>query len=290
MTIPVFRMMLLTLALATPAWSQLSATLQIPKRQYIGGEPVTAVINITNYSGRDLTFGSTGGVSWLDFIVKNSQGHPVTPAKNLTFGTVTIQAGQTMARQVILSSFFPLFDPGNYTVSGVVRMPGDPREGTSTNRASFTLTPGRRIWTQKVGLPDRPGEVREYRLLSSSDGTKSNVYAQVIDDRTGLPVNTFAIGEAILSRRPLVTLDRQQRMHVLYLGTPSVWVHTVVGTDGRMIDRSLHQRGPHGDPKLMAYTDGSVAVSNSIPFDPEAAVQQRENTRKISDRPAFLYE
>lgn len=283
-------MILPLLALATAAHAQLSSSLQVPKRQYVGGEAVTAIINVTNYSGRDIVFGSTGGVSWLDFIVRDSRGHPVTPVKPLIFGSVTIPAGQSMARQVALSSYFPLFDPGNYSVSGVVRMPGDPREGTTTNRVSFTLTPGRRIWTQKVGLPDRPGEVREYRLLSSSDGTKSNVYAQVIDDRTGLSIGTFAIGEAILSRRPLVTLDRQQRMHVLYLGTPSVWVHSIVNTDGKLVDRSLHQRGPHGDPKLLSHVDGSVAVSNSIPFDQEADTRQRRTTRKISDRPAFLYE
>lgn len=286
----VLRILLPALALAASAHAQLSASLQMSKRQYVAGEPVMAVINITNHSGRDLVFGGSDRISWLDFIVRTGQGHPLTPFRAPAFGTVTIGAGQSMARQVNLSTFFPLSDSGNFSVNGVVRMPGETREGTATNRSSFILMPGRSFWSQKVGLPDRPGKTREFRVLSASNSGKTSIYAQVIDDSTGLSVATFAIGEVIMSRNPMVSVDRQQRLHILYLATPAVWVHAIVTTDGELLDRSLHQRGPQGDPKLLALGDGSVSVSNSLPFNAEAVRTARAQVRKISDRPAFLFE
>lgn len=290
MIMQVFRLLIPALAFVASAHAQITASLQMSKRTFVAGEPVMAIINITNHSGRDLEFSGSYGVSWLDFIVTGSQGHPMTPARPPAFGKVTIPAGQSMARQINLSTFFPLLSAGNFAVAGVVRMPGEIREGTATNRAPFVLIPGHRYWTRKVGLPNQAGKTREYRVLSASDAGKTNIYAQVIDDSTGLPVSTFAIGEVLMSHHPMVSIDRNQRMHVLYLATPSVWVHAIVNTDGKLVDRSLHERGAQGNPKLMAYADGSIDVANSVKFDPEATQALRREVRKISDRPAFLYE
>jgi hypothetical protein len=40
----------------------------------------------------------------------------------------------------------------------------------------------------------------------------------------------------------------------------------------------------------MTLADGSVQVSNSIPYDPQAAAAERAKIRKISERPALVYE
>ncbi len=285
-----FRLVLPLLALAVSAEAQLVANLKLDKRQYIIGESVTATISVTNHSGRDIVFGSSGRLSWLDFMVRDHHNQPISTRGEPAFGTMSIAAGETMARKVNLTSLFPLYTQGNFSVTGVVRMPGQVSEATITNRVAFQLVPGRRFWTQKVGLASRPGEIREFRVLSSSDGQGTSIFAQVVDDRTGLPVNTLTLGSVVMSRQPMVTIDRQQRMHVLYLANPSTWVHAAVTTDGKLAERSFHQRGPVGDPKLMAYPDGTVAVSNSVPFNPEAAAEARSQVRKISDRPAFLYE
>ena len=64
-----------------------------------------------------------------------------------------------------------------------------------------------------------------------------------------------------------------------------MWVHCVINTDGKLVDRQIHQRGPQGDPQLLTFGDGSVRVANSIPYDPKAAAEQRAKVRKASDRP-----
>jgi hypothetical protein len=75
----------------------------------------------------------------------------------------------------------------------------------------------------------------------------------------------------------------------MFLATPSMWVHCVVDTDGNLVNRQIHQRGPQGDPQLLTLGDGTVQVANSIPYDPKAAAELRAKIRKASDRPPVPY-
>ena len=270
-----------------PAHAQLAASLKIPKKNHLTGEPVIAVVTLTNHSGRDLTLQSDGRYQWLDFMIKRSDGSPVNVRKRPLFGSMKIGAGQTMAREVNLSEHFLLHDPGNFTVTSVVKMPGQTLEGTSTNRAFFSQINSRPYWTQKVGV--RGGNTREFRLIQFSGDSKTRLYTQVVDGKTGQSVRTFPLGEILQLRKPLVTIDRQQRMHAMFLATPTMWVHCVVDTDGRLVNRQIHRRPPQGDPKLLTLADGSVQVVNSIPYNPKVEAERRAATRNASERPAIPY-
>ena len=70
-----------------------------------------------------------------------------------------------------------------------------------------------------------------------------------------------------------------------------MWVHCQVSADGKLVDRTIHQRAAQGDPVLMAYGDGSVRVVNSIPYDPAAGSRGgAQKVRKASDRPQISFE
>ena len=277
------------LVLAGSAHAQLSATLKLSKTQYLAGEPVIAVVNITNYAGQDITFFGDGRMQWLTFILKNSRGEEVTPRGRAAFGKMVIKAGASMARQVDLSQIFYLSEPGNFSATAVVRMPGNTGEGTSSNRVLFNQSPGVAYWKQKVGIPGKTGQTREFRVINFSGEEKAQIYTQVIDGRTGQNVRTFMLGEVLMLRKPLVTVDRQQRLHIMYLATPTMWVHCEVDTDGKLASRQLHQRGPQGDPQLLTFPDGTVRVANSIPYDEKAAAEAKAKIRKASDRPPITY-
>lgn len=283
------KILALALVLAGTAHAQLTASLKIAKNQHLAGEPVLAVVTITNYAGRELVFQSDGRFQWLDFVVRTSNGTPVNPKGRLLFGPMKIAAGQTLAREVDLSQNFQLSQPGNYSASAVIHMPGDTTDSTATNRVFFNQSPGRLYWSQKIGLSGRPGDTREFRLLNFTGDTRSQIYAQIVDSRSGQFVRTFLLGDVLMIRQPLTTVDRQQRMHVLFLATPTMWVHCVVNSDGKLVERQIHQRGPQGDPQLLTFGDGTVRVANSIPYDPKAAAEQRAKVRKASDRPAITY-
>ena len=95
-----FRILSILLALLGPAHAQLAATLNVRKKQFLAGEPVLAVVTVTNRAGKDLTFASDGRTQWLDFIITDGQGNSVTPRGNTMFGKMTIKAGESLAREV----------------------------------------------------------------------------------------------------------------------------------------------------------------------------------------------
>lgn len=273
------------LVCVAPVQAQLATSLRVEKKQHLTGEAVIVVVTITNHSGRDQVFQSDGRFQWLDFLVKTANGNPVTPRSRKLFGPMKIGAGQTLAREVDLAEHFQLTEPGNFSVSAVIHAPGSFDEGASTNRAFFNVAPGRIYWSQKVGISGKAGHTREFRVIHFTGDSKTRIYAQVVDGVSGQYVRTFALGDALVIRKPLTTVDRQQRLHVMFLATPSMWVHCVVDTDGKLVSRQIHQRAQQGDPRLLTQPDGSVVVGNSIPYDPEAVARQRAAQRKASDRP-----
>jgi len=98
------------------------------------------------------------------------------------------------------------------------------------------------------------------------------------------------MGDALSIRKPSVTVDKNQRMHVLFLATPTMWAHYMIDLDGNVVNREIHKRGAQGDPRLLTFADGTVQVANSIPYDPQAAAAARAKIRRISERPPFVYE
>jgi len=278
----IFRLCLVLLASAFTARGQIVTSLAMSKKQYVAGEPVMAVVTITNHAGQELTFHGDPRQPWLDFVVKRDSGTPSIPSGRPSFGAVKIAAGQSMSRQIDLSSLFPLKDQGTFSVYAVVRAPGPSDQSFITNRCLFSVIGGRPYWTQKVGVR---GQTREFRVLNYAGELNTQLYAQVVDDRTGMPINTFSMGEAQMFRKPQVTVDGSQVMHVLFLSTATLWTHIQVDTDGKLVKRELHLRGDQGDPALMTFGDGRVVVANSHLYDPAAVEAARNKARKASDRP-----
>jgi hypothetical protein len=271
--------------------AQLSTSLKLSKRQFVMGEPVLATITVTNYSGSELTFYSDARTQWLNFIMKDGRGNFVTGRPKTTFGKMKIRAGETLAREVDLSQHFSLNTQGGYSVGAVVNMPKKADgsvESSSTNRIQFNISSGIPYWTQKVGIP-KTGKTREFRVLNFNGGDKSHLYAQINDVKSGQNVRTFRLGDVLMLRKPLVTVDRQQTMHVMFLATPTMWVHCQVDADGKLANRQIHQRGDLGDPQLVTFPDGSVRVANSIPYDANAVKEAAGKVRKASDRPGVNY-
>ncbi len=268
--------------------AQISASLALAKTEHLTGEPIMAVVTITNYSGHDLVFQNDGRFPWLEFIVKNSSGNPVNPKGKGNFGAMKIKAGQTLAREVDLSQNFMLSQSGNFNACAVINSPGD-NNGTSTNKVFFNQSSGRLYWNQKVGVTVGGNRTREYRLVFFSGDSKTRLYTQIADGTTGQLITTFPLGDALMIHQPRITVDRQQRMHVLYLATPAMWVHCAINTDGKIIERQIHQRPPVGEPQLLTFGDGTVKVANSIPYDAKAAADAKAKTRKASERPAITY-
>jgi hypothetical protein len=266
------------------AVAQIDVRLQMSRNTFVAGEPVPVSISVTNNSGKDLVFQGNNRLGWIDFTVTSNRGVPMTPIGQPTFGAVKIPLGQTMTKTIDLALLFPMQSMGNYSIYGVVRMPGQTTEGFISNRLLFNINTARPYWSQKVG------NSREFRVLNFTGGKKNMLYAQVVDSRTGNPLQTHSLGEVLMFRKPSVALDNRQVMHVLYLIGPTTWAHARVGSDGTLLGRELHKRGNGPDPQLVTLGSGIVQVANSIPYDPKAEAEARNRVRKASDRPAFIFQ
>lgn len=279
---------LIVVASTVTAWGQLSVNIQMNQSQTLAGEAVLVAVTITNHSGSDITLANNGRTPWLDMVVKRGSGEPAAALGRANFGAVQIASGQSMSKTIEISSLYNLREPGSYSVSALIRSEGN-TNGFISNRLLFTTVNVRPDWSQKVGVPGQPGKTHEFRVINFTNASKSMLYVQVVDAKTGISLQTINLGQALLFRKPQAAVDRSQNLNVLYLATPEFYVHARIDVNGRFLGRELHKRGGSGDPRLMTFADGSVKVAGSILYDEKAEAEARAKIRKISERPPYTY-
>ncbi|MBT8037674.1 MAG: hypothetical protein KJO21_09030 [Verrucomicrobiae bacterium] len=278
---------MITLGL-TQAHAQVAVRMQMNKSNYILNEPVSATVYITNHAGRELILKGNNQRAWLNFHLTAS-GRVIPTARSINYKAVVIPAGQTVARTISLSSTYSLGNMGNYVCTASVNMPGPTRNGFSSNRSRFTITNGRTAWLQRAGVPNAPGEIREYKLLTFSANRSMELFAQVSSANNGRNIATIPLGKILTFRKPTGTLDRVNNMHAIYQVKPNFFTHTCISPSGKIISIDHHKRGATGDPRLITFGNGEVRVAGSIPYNPSAEAAQRKKIHNISERPPFVY-
>jgi hypothetical protein len=269
--------------------AQINVAIRMNNSQFLAGESLLVGLNITNNSGNNLELHNVQRVKWVDFVIKKDGGQPAIPRGNNSFGSVKIINGQSMNRAFDIASMYNLKEAGNYSVSVIIRPNRDVKSGYVSNRILFSVSNARPDWSQKVGVPGKPGITREYRVTNFTNPRRSQLYIQVIDCKSGVSIKTQPLGEALLFRKPQAAVDKMQNLYVLYLANPQFYVLARVDINGNLINRELFSRGSGGDPRLISFGDGSVKVAGGIPYNAKAVATQKAKTRKMSDRPAYTF-
>ena len=279
----------LTLYAGIQAHGQIAVNLKVNKSSYMLNEPVTATIRITNHAGRQLVLQGNKTRPWLSFhLVSNGRVVPV--ARRINYGPVVIPSGETATRTVSLNTTYSLGKMGNFTCTATVNMPGPTRNGFTSNRDQFSITNGRTIWVQRAGIPEAPGEIREYKLLTFSANRALELYAQVSSANRGLHIATIPLGKVLMIRKPTATLDSSNNMHALYQVQPNVFTHVTISPTGAVIATAQHKRGASGSQPRLYPLNGKVVVAGSTPHDAEVEAAQAKKVRNISERPPFIYQ
>lgn len=280
---------IVTVIATTPQTSaQLAVRLELNKSSYIVNEPIKATVYITNNAGRKITLSEKNGSPWLDFII-SARGRGLTPSRPTNYGVVVIAAGETVARSVILNSSYALETMGNYICQVYIQMPEAGRNGFVSNRLSFNVMKGRVMWSQRVGIPGAPNEIREYELLSFTGNRSMELFASVTSVNRKRAIATIPLGKIISFRKPSGMLDGANNMHVIYQLAPDMFGHSCVTPSGILQFTKFHKRGSSGNPRLTKFTNGEVVVAGSVPYDPVAEEAQRNKVRNASERPPFIY-
>lgn len=282
------RFFLFFLSLFSLAHSQVIVRMTMDKPNYILGESITAVIQITNHAGRKLILGNEGNTPWLSFEL-SSQGRGITPARRMAYRTVAIEAGQTVARRIDLSASYGLGSTGNYMCQAFIKMPGYQGTVFNSNRCLFTVAHGLSLWSQRVGLPQHPGEVRQYDLVQFSANRFIELFARVSSSNRSHVIAVVPLGRMLNFRRPNGTLDKKNCLHALFQVQPNIFCHAIVTPEGERRSIDFIKRGAIGDPRLVTFANGEVKVAGAVPYDPQAEKAKRDAIHKATDRPSFFY-
>ncbi|QQL45658.1 hypothetical protein [Sulfuriroseicoccus oceanibius] len=304
--------LVLCLAFAPSAHAQLEIKIKTKQREYVQFEDIPVMITLTNRSGRDLTLGGPGGADWLDFRVFRGQRAVRRSNLNNIFEPTMIRNGQTMKFTVDIANYFTMTDFGFYTFQAAVWF-SPARKYITSNRTSGNVVSARVLWDQTYGVTrDRPKtdtDLSEFESLHDDGGSrlmtlrthkfmkftgrnKSYLYYRLDDPSTLACLTCYRLAELIDIRKPMFAIDNDNHAHVLWMTRPQMYAKVEIDTRGNVLPDSVKyfkEKGP-SIPRLQAVPQGGVAVVGGVEFDPDAAKEQKEATRRLSELPPGLEE
>lgn len=292
LTSPFFRLALLLLAFMTPqAWAQMNVSIAIERSNYISYEPFYVTVTVTNTSGNDVVLGGPANSSWLNFLVSSDNGRPVTAISSPDAEAFVCRNGQSIQRRFNLPRYFHLIESGGYVVKASVYFP-DLQRWINSRPARFTINQAARPrWEKSVAIPAghrMAGKYRRYQLFYFHDTARSYLYVRIIDEATGMFLQTCPLSSIVADREMQPAIDSRQNLHVLYLGSPMVWIHHVIDIDGKIVAQKYYRQGK-GTPQMITQPTREVVVLGGTSYDPtEKPVTPGPNFRRLSDRPPGL--
>lgn len=272
------------LCLFVTAQAQIQVGFKLPKTEYVAGEPVIGTITIINQTGGELDLKDQNKAPWVSINVVKYDGGDLSPIGVLTMPPIKIPTGKATSASINVSKLYGLQNEGMYRIVAVVHYFARD-EAFQSAKAFLTIRKGSSVWSQTVGIPKGlPGAGGNCRFsVLTMDHTKgSDVYVKLENPSSGQVVACERLGAIMRQSRPEVKLDSQNRVHVLFLNTPLIYVHFIVDTSGKISKPFFYKRSQSSIASLNKDSSGGVIVSGGVAFDPKA---DKEATRGASERP-----
>ena len=280
----------LLLLLATSAHAQFGISVSLPRSTFMALEAIPATVTIANRSGADVVLGGPGRSSWLSFEMTDSAGHPLAPIEVSAEDMVQIPAGGTVQRKIVVTDAFAPTEIGNYALTARVLHPPT-QQFYGSNRARFAITDAKPIWEQSFGVPDgyrNVGKICRYALSIFREAEQTSLYFRLIDDQTGMRMQTYALGPISMIYDPQITVDRENRLQVLFLAMPKLYTHVIVKPDGSLFKRGYYRETEAGRPQMVSTATGETKVLGGEYMDPSKPAATGKSRRKVSERPPGL--
>ena len=283
-------LMILCCCCCGQARAQYVTNLTLLKNQFITGEPVVAVVTITNRSGGDVIVGGHGARDWLQFEITESTGRRLAPVGISSEAPITMKAGGTMKHTVEISGGYSTADFGSFNMVANVLHPITGQFYTS-NKVRMTITDSKpNMFDQPFGVPQgfrNAGRACRYQVILFRELDDLQLYCRLTDERSGAYIATFLLGPAMMAVQPQISIDVHNKLHVLFLAQPHIFCHAVVDPDGKIQQRTYYRDDDNNRPSLVM-TDKGATVFGGEAFDPSAPPAKRKAMRKTSDRPTTL--
>jgi hypothetical protein len=279
---------LFVLAAASLACAQFETGLQINKDNYLTHEGVVATVSVTNRSGSDVVMGGPNGTAWLTFDITDPQGRSLPPMNFRTEEQIVFKSGSSISRKVHLGENFSFADPGTYGITANVYHPPT-QQYYASNRVKANYTDVHPFLEKVYGVPmGQPGagQIRRYSLCLLRNLDRMQLYIRIVDDKTGLSMTTIGLGNCIMVIDPQVGVDRENRLHVLFMAAPHIYAHIGIDTQGEVFKRLYFREVDANRPALAVLADQTIGVNGGAPYDPTTTTENpRPPGRSVKDKP-----
>lgn len=241
----------------------ISVEVSFEQTAYLPHESTVAKVRITNFSGQTLVLGKDA--DWLKFIIEGNRGFVVPQLRPLAVqDEFKLESAKVATKYVDLAPFYDLSKPGHYNVIALVRIPQF-QTTVESERVSFDLVRGSKVWEQDFGLPQREGveaegEVRKYALIQTIHQDRLQVYVRVSNASETKVYRVFALGPMVSVSRLQPQLDRFSNLHLLYQTGSKRFLYSVVNPDGILIARETYEISD-SRPMLRSGQDGRLRVT-----------------------------
>jgi hypothetical protein len=273
-----------------PAQAQFMTNIKLNKDNYMTYEPVEATITISNRSGGDVVMGGPNGLSWLTFEVVNPNGSPVPSIGLRSEEALVFKSGDTLSRKVLISNSYPFSEYGNYVISAsVYHPPSQQYYGSNKVRASFS--DAKPFWEQSFGVPvglPGAGQIRRYAISTMRDLDRTYLYVRLIEEQTKLKLATFCLGTCVMVADPQISVDKANKLHVLFMAAPHIYAHVTVDTSGKIVKRHYYKEIETNRPQLYVQADQEIGVQGGDVYDPTAAADPKPKGRSVGEKPPGL--
>lgn len=267
---------------AATTFAQVQVDISMKRALYIAYEPVLVNVTITNLSGDELQLRDADHKKWFSFQVETLDGRPIPPVDG-TYSNepLVLGAGQKITRSVNLTPLFPISEFGSYRIRASVFLAQTNRFYSSPS-LNIEVTDGRPIWQKTVGVPGL-GTTRAISLIAHRLPNSNQLYIRIEDPEAGIVYCTHQLGRLLSFGAPNILLDQQNRAHVLQNSAPKVFIYSVIGLNGEVIERKTFNEIT-SRPSLRRGSDGSVLITGGQIYDPSAPVPEA-TLPSLSDRP-----
>ena len=271
--------------------AQLMIDLKMKKRSYVAYEPIMVQVVVSNRSGKDVVLGGPNGSSWLTFAIEGHNTLLSPTAKNPVMKPYVLGRGQSIVKELMLNSAYPMADYGTYNIVASVYYPPT-QNYYSSPKKKIDVTSASKIWSQEIGFttsPDQPTEYRQYSLLSHRDQNTAEIYVRVRNQKGSKVHATYSLGNLLAAGEPQATVDSENYLHVLHMGDRNTYAHSVVAPDGILVSQDIYKQTPASRPSLVFdQKSGNVGVRGGVKDDQIAAQADPNRIRRASELPPGL--
>ena len=248
-TMLLFAMSAICSAFAAP--SGITVSLKLDETNYVVGERVRGVIDVSNMLADKISVGYTNSEDRLFVeIIHASDGSELERGKRRPFtAPFWIKSNEGQKLEVFLGDHYDLTDPGRYLARPVLVHRGYRYEGLYR---SFDVVPGMEISTAMQLFSNAGDKKRVFRLLHWARQGSEHLFLAAEDDN-GKRWVTTDVGPMMRITRPTLSIMPNGQLIVFHRNGPDSFVRS----------------------EFWSLTDALVIRSRQMVRDPETAGQQR---------------